>query len=131
MNANDVIESYVADVIRRVPLKERNDIGFELHTLLTEMLDERAQEAGKPADDAMVLAMLREFGAPADIAARYRAPGFVIIPPEQTRSFAWLSLSGIARRSRDPSPNAPSRPPRLPPRPPSPRCSTSSAIPVG
>jgi hypothetical protein len=96
MNANDVIESYVADVIRRVPLKERNDIGFELHTLLTEMLDERAQEAGKPADDAMVLAMLREFGAPADIAARYRAPGFVIIPPEQTRSFAWLSLSGIA-----------------------------------
>jgi len=96
MNANDVIESYVADVIRRVPLKERNDIGFELHTLLTEMLDERAQAAGKPADDAMVLAMLREFGAPADIAARYRAPGFVIIPPEQTRSFAWLSLSGIA-----------------------------------
>jgi hypothetical protein len=96
MNPNDVIESYVADVIRRVPLKERNDIGFELHTLLTEMLDERAQEAGKPADDAMVLAMLREFGAPADLAARYRAPGGVIIPPEQTRSFAWLSLSGIA-----------------------------------
>ena len=96
MNANDVIESYVADVIRRVPLKERNDIGFELHTLLTEMLEERAQAAGKPADDAMVLAMLREFGAPADIAARYRAPGFVIIPPEQTRSFAWLSLTGIA-----------------------------------
>lgn len=96
MNPNDVIDSYVADVIRRVPTKERNDIGFELHALLSEMLDERAQAAGTPADDAMVLAMLREFGAPADIAARYRAPGFVIIPPEQTRQFAWLSLGGIA-----------------------------------
>ena len=96
MNPNDVIESYVADVTRRVPMKERNDIGFELHTLLSEMLDDRAQAAGQPADDAMVLAMLREFGTPADIAARYRAPGFVIIPPEQTRSFVWLSLGGIA-----------------------------------
>ena len=96
MNPNDVIESYVADVIRRVPLKERNDIGFELRALLTEMLDDRAQSQGKPADDAMVLAMLREFGLPADIAARYRAPGFVILPPERTRSFAWLSLGGIA-----------------------------------
>ncbi|KGQ18190.1 putative membrane protein [Lysobacter dokdonensis DS-58] len=96
MNPNDTIESYVADVIRRVPLKERNDIGFELRALLSEMLDERAEAAGKPADDAMVLAMLREFGLPADIAARYRAPGFVIIPAEQTRQFAWLSLGGIA-----------------------------------
>ncbi|MGO4552362.1 hypothetical protein AB4059_14835 [Lysobacter sp. 2RAF19] len=96
MNPNEVIESYVADVIRRVPLKERNDIGFELRALLTEMLDERAQSEGRPADDAMVLAMLRAFGLPADIAARYRAPGFVILPAERTRSFAWLSLGGIA-----------------------------------
>lgn len=96
MNPNDVIETYVADVVRRVPTKERNDIGFELRALLAEMLDERAQSEGRPADDAMVLAMLREFGLPADIAARYRAPGFVILPAEQTRSFAWLSLGGIA-----------------------------------
>ncbi len=96
MNPNAVIESYVEDVMRRVPIKERNDIGFELRALLTEMLDDRAQTAGKPADDAMVLAMLREFGLPADIAARYRAPGFVLLPPERTRAFAWLSLGGIA-----------------------------------
>ena len=47
MNPNEVIESYVADVIRRVPIKERNDIGVELHTLLSEMLEERAQAAGQ------------------------------------------------------------------------------------
>ena len=96
MNPNDVIESYVADVVRRVPIKERNDIGFELRALLREMLDERAQAAGTAPDDAMVLEMLREFGTPEEIAARYRAPGFVILRAEQTRQFALLSLGGIA-----------------------------------
>jgi hypothetical protein len=99
MNPNDVIESYVADVMRRVPGKERNDIGLELRGLLTEMLDERAATAGHAVDDAMVLAMLRDFGTPADVAARYRPPGIVIIPAEQTRSFAIASLIGVGLQS--------------------------------
>lgn len=95
MNPNDVIESYVADVMRRVPGKERNDIGLELRGLLIEMLNERAATADHAADDAMVLAMLRDFGTPADVAARYRPPGIVIIPAEQTRSFAIASIIGV------------------------------------
>jgi hypothetical protein len=95
MNTNDVIEAYVVDVMRRLPGKDRNEIGFELRDQLTQMLAERAQTAGKAADDAMVLAMLREFGAPADVAERYMQPGMVIIPAGQTRSFALLSLIGI------------------------------------
>ena len=95
MNPNDVIEAFVRDVMRKVPAKDRNDIGLELRGLLAEMLDDRAQQEGRPADDAMVLAMLREFGTPAEVAARYRAPGVVIIPAEQTRSFALFSLVGI------------------------------------
>lgn len=96
MKPNDVIETFVADVMRRVPGMERNDIGLELHGLLTDMLDERAADSGHAADDAMVLAMLREFGTPDEVAARYRPPGIVIIPAEQTRRFAVLSLLGIA-----------------------------------
>lgn len=95
MNPNDVIEAYVADVMRRVPRKERGEIGFELRGLLTEMLAERAQAAGKAADDALVLAMLRDFGTPAQVAARYRPPGIVLIPAEQTKSFALLSVGGV------------------------------------
>lgn len=95
MSTNEVIEAYVLDVMRRVPGKDRNDIGLELRGLLAEMLDERAQAEGRVADDAMVLAMLRAFGTPTEIAARYRPPGIVIIPAEQTRSFALLSLGGI------------------------------------
>ncbi|HET6587149.1 MAG TPA: hypothetical protein VFG67_05195 [Oleiagrimonas sp.] len=95
MNPNDVIETFVIDVIRRVPGKDRNDIGLELRGLLGDMLADRAATAGRPADDAMVLAMLREFGTPVEVAARYRSPGTVIIPAEQTRRFALLSLAGI------------------------------------
>ena len=96
MNPNDVIEAFVRDVMRRVPAKDRNDIGMELRGLLAEMLEDRAQRDGRPADDAMTLAMLREFGTPAEVAARYRPPGMVVIPPDQTRMFAVLSLAGIA-----------------------------------
>lgn len=96
MNPNDVIDAYVADVIRRVPGRQRDEIGLELHGLLAEMLDDRAQAQGRVADDAMVLAMLRDFGTPAEIAARYRPPGMLLLPPEETRTFAVLSLAGIA-----------------------------------
>ena len=96
MNPNDVIESFVVDVMRRVPAKDRNEIGLELRGLLTEMLDEREQVAGHPADDTIVLGLLRDFGTPEQIASRYRPPGMVIIPAEQTRSFALWSLGGVA-----------------------------------
>lgn len=95
MSPNDVIRSYVAEVMRRVPGRERNEIGLELCDLLGEMLAERAATAGAPADDAMVLTMLREFGTPAEVAARYRPPGTVIIPAAQTRSFAVLAIGGV------------------------------------
>ena len=100
MNPNDVIESYVVDVMRRVPAKDRNEVGLELRGLLTEMLEDRAHATGRAADDAMVLGVLREFGTPAVIAARYHPPGnqadFVVIPAEQTRAFALWSICGMA-----------------------------------
>ncbi len=92
---NHVIDAYVVDVMRRIPGKDRQEVGLELRGLLTEMLDERAQVAGRVADDAMVLAMLRDFGTPAGIAARYRPAAMVILPAEQTRSFVVLSLVGL------------------------------------
>ena len=96
MNPNEVIDAFVHDVMRKVPAKDRNDIGLELRGLLADMLEDRAQREGRAADDAMTLAMLRDFGTPAEVAARYRPQGVVIIPPEQSRSFALLSLAGIA-----------------------------------
>jgi hypothetical protein len=92
---NEVIESYVHDVMRRVPAPERNDVGLELRGLLEDMLAGRAEAEGVPVHDAMVLEMLSDFGAPADIAARYQTPGRTIIPADQTRWFTIASLIGV------------------------------------
>lgn len=96
MNPNDVIEAFVRDVMRKVPAKDRNDIGLELRGLLSDMLEDRAHREGRMSDDAMTLAMLRDFGTPAEVAARYRPPGVLIIPADQTRAFALWSLGGMA-----------------------------------
>jgi hypothetical protein len=97
MNPNDVIDSYVEDVMRRVPAKDRDDVGLELRGLLAEMLEDKAATEGALPDDSMVLAMLRDFGTPADIAARYQpSSDFVIIPAGQSRRFAILALGGVA-----------------------------------
>ncbi len=90
-----LIEAYVGDVIRRLPRRQRNDIGFELRALLNEGLRERAADAGRLPDEAMALDFLREFGAPDDVAARYAPPGIPVIPPAQTRGFVWATFIGI------------------------------------
>lgn len=69
MTPNDVIEPYVVDVMRRVPSKDRNEVGLELRGLLTEMLEDRAKAAGRAADDPMVLDVLRAFGTSRDCRA--------------------------------------------------------------
>lgn len=96
MSRNEVIEAYVVEVMRRLPGKERNGIGYELRGLLTDMLADRAQDEARDPDDAMVLAVLREFGTPAEVAERYRPPGMLVIPADQTRLFVPLSIAGIA-----------------------------------
>lgn len=95
MRMDEVIESYVVDVVRRVPRKDRDGIGFELRGLLAEMLEDRARAEGRAADDAMVLSMLRGFGTPAEVAARYRPPGMTIVPADQTRTFAITAIAGL------------------------------------
>ncbi|MES1197221.1 MAG: hypothetical protein ABUL55_01225, partial [Pseudomonadota bacterium] len=60
MDPKAVIESYVDEVVRRLPAADRNDVGFELRDLLAEELANKADEAGRPADEAMTLALLRD-----------------------------------------------------------------------
>ena len=92
MNVNDVIEAYVADVARKLPRRQRNDVALELRELLREGLQDRADAAGRPADVAMATEFLNAFGQPGAVAARYR-PAVTIIDPADGRSF--LMVSGI------------------------------------
>ena len=96
MEPSAIIESYVDDVIRRLPRRLQGDVGLELRSLLSDELDANAREAGKPADDAMTLSLLRSFGAPQEVADGYRPGGFTIIRPAEAPDFAKLSLGGVA-----------------------------------
>jgi hypothetical protein len=94
MNANDVIEAYVNDVAMQLPRKQRNDVAFELRALLNEELQGRADESGRAADADMAVELLRAFGHPADVAARYR-PTLVVIDPADGHAFARLTIVGL------------------------------------
>lgn len=96
MDPKAVIESYVDDVVRRLPRRRRGDVSFELRSLLNEELDARATQAGRPADEAMALGLLNGFGRPEDVAERYGLAGFTIIKPAAAPTFAWTALIGVA-----------------------------------
>jgi hypothetical protein len=94
MNANDVIESYVHDVAVLLPRRQRNDVAFELRALLDEELQGRAADAGRAPDAAMATELLRAFGRPADVAARYR-PALTIIDPADGHAFVRYTVIGL------------------------------------
>lgn len=95
MNANDVIDSYVADVARQLPRKQRNDVAFELRALINEGLQDRAEAAGRAVDADMALAFVRAFGRPEDVASRYR-PAITIVDPADGHRFVRLAIIGVA-----------------------------------
>ncbi|GGJ29855.1 hypothetical protein [Deinococcus roseus] len=96
MNPQEIIEAYVRDVIRHLPSKDRNEMGFELRGLLAEMLQEEAQQQGTDPTAPMTLNMLRRFGHPEEVAQRYQPPIPAFLPGNQTRPFLLVSLTGMA-----------------------------------
>jgi hypothetical protein len=92
----DLIDSYVDDVARRLPGKQRNDVAFELRALLGEELAAKAASAGREADAAMTRELLGAFGDPAEVAELYQPEGWVIVRSSETRGFALTALIGVA-----------------------------------
>lgn len=95
MNPDALIDSYVGDVVRHLPRTQRNDVAFELRSLLAEELEGRAADSGRPADRAMALDLLTAFGRPVDVADRYRPAGFTVIRPSEAPRFAAIAIGGV------------------------------------
>lgn len=77
----NLIDRYVAEVGKHLLLvKGRKDIENELRSTLEDMLEERAQKAGKPADEAMQMELLKEYGAPGRVAETYNPNPYLIGP---------------------------------------------------
>ncbi len=94
MNATEVIEAYIDDTARLLPRRQREDVAVELRSLLNEELNARARESGLSPDDAMALSLVRSYGQPNEVAARYQAP-WSIIDPADSRNFIRAAIIGV------------------------------------
>lgn len=96
MDPKAIIDSYVGDVVRRLPRRQRADVADELRLLLDDELAGRAAEEGRAADASLTMELLTTFGSPRDVADRYRPAGFTVIRPSDAPRFAWIALGGVA-----------------------------------
>jgi hypothetical protein len=76
----NLIERYVTEVGKHLPRKNRLDIEAELRSTLEDMLEDRSQQTGRPADEALVTELLQEYGTPKDVAATYQTHPYLIGP---------------------------------------------------
>jgi hypothetical protein len=77
----ELIDRYVAAVGRRLPSKTRADIEAELRSLIMDAIDERRAAGGEPSEEDVVN-VLKSFGSPAEVAARYSPDPHYLIGPQ-------------------------------------------------
>ena len=75
----NLIDKYIAEVGKYLPRKSRSDIEAEIRSTLEDMLEERKQPQGA-VDDAMIVELLKEYGAPRKVAESYIGPRYLIGP---------------------------------------------------
>ena len=76
--SNNLVDTYVLEVGRRLPKKIRADIEAEIRSILQDMLDERSQKSGKPVDEEMTLEVLKAYGSPDKVAGTYLGDRYLI-----------------------------------------------------
>jgi hypothetical protein len=76
----NLIDRYVTEVGKHLPRKNRLDIEAELRSTLEDMLEDRSQQTGRPADEALATELLQEYGSPRSVAATYQTHLYLIGP---------------------------------------------------
>jgi hypothetical protein len=76
----DLVERYLASVERRLPTTSAKDITAELREAVLAAVEAKEGELGRAANADEVAAVLRMFGAPAVVAARYEGRMHLIGP---------------------------------------------------
>ena len=75
----NLIDKYIAEVGKHLPRKQRADIEAEIRSTLEDMLEERNQADGE-VSEAQVIELLKEYGAPREVAESYTGPNYLIGP---------------------------------------------------
>jgi hypothetical protein len=84
-----LIDRYIYALIRRIPLKQREDIEKEVRSLIEDMLDQRTQQTEPTAED--IVAVLTELGDPNKLADQYRGSSRFLIGPDAFDAY-WTVL---------------------------------------
>ncbi len=88
-----LLDRYLHEVGKHLPRKNREDILKELRSSLTDALE---NEAGPDSTDEQVSAMLKEFGEPRKVAARYHPEGQYLIGPALYPLFQMVASIAVA-----------------------------------
>jgi hypothetical protein len=75
----NLIDKYITEVGKQLPRRNRADIEAEIRSTLEDMLEERTQGKG-PEDEATVMQVLKEYGSPQEVAAKYKPYQYLIGP---------------------------------------------------
>jgi hypothetical protein len=76
-----MIDRYVHEVGQYLPHRLRADVEAELRSLLTDSAEEQARTGGVPAGEELAAKVLRDFGSPKEVAARYAPEPQYLIGP--------------------------------------------------
>jgi hypothetical protein len=76
----EIINAYLAEIHRRLPLKNRRDIIEEIRSALMDMIEERNPTPESDPDEALIKSVLKEYGSPRKVAQQYGAHQHLIGP---------------------------------------------------
>ena len=88
----DLIDRYLAAIGFLLPGGQRADITAELRDVLMTRREERQAELGRPLTEDEEAALLRAFGHPAVVAARYAGPQYLVGPELYPHYVFWLKM---------------------------------------
>lgn len=75
-----LVDRYISAVSDILPAKLRKDTVTEIRSLIQDALDDRSKTEGRPPDDEMMAAVLKQFGSPENIVAPYLPEKYLVGP---------------------------------------------------
>src|SRR6185369_190234 len=100
----ELLDRYLHAVRKRLPGKQRDDIVAELRDILLTQIEAEETSRGRRLSEDEIAAMLKRFGRPMTVAARYGASNYLIGPAlypaylASLKLLAWVlgSIAGVS-----------------------------------
>jgi len=75
-----LIELYLEEIRHQLPPRNRDDILREIRSTLMDMVEDRNPNPGESPDEAIVKAVLKDFGPPREVASQYGPQNYLVGP---------------------------------------------------